>query len=339
MLSTDKSVALNAFTDRAFYSSHFMDATFWEPYVRQVCLEHRVGCERIFPAVPGSFPTFIVESGDLGSSIHFRVVAKFFGPLFDGVGSFRIERDVGRWLEAQYLPIPSPAILAEGQLNPDWSYLLFEHVPGVSIGQLRSRLIQDDLLAIAHQVGEFLNCLYALPLDSLATSSPLLQPTWDGYARFLHQQGLNCLANHQAWEDLPEHLLSQIESFLMPVEQLVDFSAPPHLIHADLTADHLLGSLVNGRWQTGAFIDWGDAMTGNLLYELVALHLDLFLANKHYLRNCLEAYRLPPFFQDDFPRKALNLVLLHQFPMPASIYQPHLDVHSLPELAERLFGI
>jgi hypothetical protein len=335
----DKSITLDAFTDRAFYSSHFMDPFFWEPYVRQVCLEQRVGCKRISPGVPGSFPTFIVDIGDLGSPSSSRVVAKFFGPLFDGAGSFRIERDVGRWLEVQSLPIPSPAILAEGQLNPDWSYLLFEYVDGVSIGQLRSRLLQHDLLAIARQVGEYLHCLYALPLDSLSTSSPLLNPTWDGYARFLNQQRLSCLAHHQVWEDLPEHLLPLIESFLLPVEQLVDFSAPSHLIHADLTADHLLGSLVNNCWQTRALIDWGDAMIGNLLYELVALHLDLFLADKHYLRTCLEAFQLPPFFQDDFPRKAFNLVLLHQFPMPASVYQPHLDVQSMPELAERLFGI
>jgi hypothetical protein len=100
-----------------------MDASIWEPYVRQVCLEHNIGCERISPGVPGSFPTFIVESGVHLSPASSRVVAKFFGPLFDGAGSFCIERDIGRWLELHSLLIPSPAILAEGQLDPDWSYL------------------------------------------------------------------------------------------------------------------------------------------------------------------------------------------------------------------------
>lgn len=335
----DGSITLGAFSDRVVYSSHFMDATFWEPYVRQVCLQHGFGCEHISPGVPGSFPTFIVKSGDPGSPSHARVVVKFFGPLFDGAGSFRVERDVGRWIERQSLPIPSPAILAEGQLEPGWSYLHLEHVPGVSIGQLRSRLSQEALLSVAHQLGEYLHTLHALSLDFLSSSSLQLQPTWDGYAGFLRQQRLNCLADHQAWMDLPGHLLPLLEGFLLPVEQLVDFSAPPHLVHADLTADHLLGSLLNGRWQTHALIDWGDAMVGNILYELVALHLDLFQADKRCLRTCLDAYQLPPFFQDDFPRKALNLVLLHQFPMPARVYQPHLDVRSMPELAERLFGL
>jgi hygromycin-B 7''-O-kinase len=209
----------------------------------------------------------------------------------------------------------------------------------VSIAQLRSQLLQDDLLSIAHQLGEYLHTLHTLSLDSLSSSSLLLQPTWDEYAGFLHQQQLNCLVNHRGWKDLPEHLLPQLEGFLLPVEQLIDFSAPPHLIHADLTADHLLGRLYDDCWQTLGLIDWGDAMIGNLLYELVALHLDLFMADVSLLHAFMDSYHLPLFFHDDFPRKALNLVLLHQFPMPARVYQPHLDVQTLPELAMRLFGL
>lgn len=79
-------------------------------------------------------------------------------------------------------------------------------------------------------------------------------------------------------------------------------------------------------------------MTGNLLYELVALHMDLFHTDKNLLRACLETYGLPPFFQRDFPRQALSMVLLHQFPMPAPVYAPYRHLKSLHELADGLFA-
>ncbi len=88
-----------------------------------------------------------------------------------------------------------------------------------------------------------------------------------------------------------------------------------------------------------AIIDWGDTRVGNILYELVALHLDLFRGDKHLLKLCLQAYELPIFYQLDFTRKALSMVLLHEFPMPAHVYAPYQDAHSLDELAEAVFGM
>jgi Ser/Thr protein kinase RdoA (MazF antagonist) len=317
-----------------------MDLTLWEAYVRQVCEEHGFGSKKVYPGVPGTFPTFIVELIPRDDHQPLRsVVVKFFGPLFDGEGSFRIERDMGLWLKKEPLPIPSPVILAEGRLDNHWQYLIFEHINGVSIGQVRDTLSKEDWASVACQMGEYIHQLHTRTAGLALEMPRSMLPCMDTYTSFLQRQRLNCLTNHKDWKDLPAHLLDQLEGFVLPVESLLDFSAPAYLIHADLTSDHLLGRLVNGRWQILAIIDWGDAMTGNLLYELVALHLDLFHTDKLLLRVCLDAYGLPSFYRHDFPRKALSLVLLHQFPMPAWVYAPYLDVQSLQELAERLFAV
>jgi hypothetical protein len=334
------SLSLNSLTDRASYTAHFMDVTLWTPYVRQACALHGFGCDKVYPGVAGTYPTFIAALTSKGlNQPPQSVVLKFFGPLFGGTVSFRIERDMGRWLEAQSLPIPSPGILAEGQLDQDWQYLIFEHVDGESIGQVRDTLSKDDWLMVASQLGEYMHCLHAQTIDYHNKLPLPIEPSLDRYASFLQQQRLSCHTNHQTWNDLPAHLLDQLEGFILPVEHLIDFSTPPYLIHADLTADHLLGRLARGRWKTLAIIDWGDAMTGNLLYELVALHLDIFHSDKPLLKLCLDAYKLPVFYRQDFPRKALSLVLLHQFPMPARVYAPYHNVGSLQELAECLFAI
>jgi hypothetical protein len=58
-----------------------------------------------------------------------------------------------------------------------------------------------------------------------------------------------CAANQCLWGGLPERLIEQIDGLILmaagPVRR-------PHLIHADLTGDHLLGRLDNGRWTTWA---------------------------------------------------------------------------------------
>jgi hypothetical protein len=72
---------------------------------------------------------------------------------------------------------------------------------------------------------------------------------------------------------------------------------------------------------------------------MVALYLDLLQGDKRLLKICLDHYGLSDIYRQDFPRKALCMVLLHQFPMPVGVYEPHQDATTLDELAERLFGV
>ena len=316
-----------------------MDVGWWGPFVRRVCRQHGFVCGEVSPCLPGTYPTFLVRLEEAG--LHQptgHIVVKFYGTLFNGDEAFHTEHGILNWLADQSLPIHSPGILAEGQLNQDWWYSVYEHIPGESISQVRAGLSPGDWRSVAGQLGEYLSKLHRLPPPRLSMAVDTIQPGWDGYASFLREQRLHCYTNHQEWGDLPQHLLDQIGAFVLPVEQLIDFTAPSHLIHADLTADHLLGRFVNGTWQSLAIIDWGDARTGNLLYELVALHLDMFGCDKALLKCFLDSYGLPEFLRVNFPQKTLSMVLLHQFPMPPRIYAPHQDATSLQELAERLFG-
>ncbi len=159
------------------------------------------------------------------------------------------------------------------------------------------------------------------------------------YVIYLQRQRERCLLNHLTWKDLPSPLFEQLESFILPVEQLVDFTFPLHLIHADLTADHLIGSLDEGRWRSYAIIDWGDAKAGTILQELVPLTLDMFRGDERLVRACLLAYDLPSFYRQDFPRKALSMVLLDQYPVPEFIFSIAPDTRSLDELAEAMFTV
>ncbi len=296
---------LSKLDDLEVYRRHFMDAPGWRPYVRGVCLRHRLlPCQTIRAGLPGTYPTFIVDE---------RWVIKFFGRQFDGETAFATEREAARLL-AKDGSFPAPRVLAQGWLLPGergwpWPYLIYEFVPGISIGEVYGWVSLADQLGLARELGKMARRLHALPLDD----SPLFRPSWEPYLGTLRLQARRCQENHRQWGLLPERLVDQIEAFLLPAERLLEPGAPPHLIHADLTRDHLLGRLEGGRWRTLGLIDFGDAMTGSLYYELIALHLDLFACDTRLLSAFLDAYGASEAAHPDFPRKAMCTTLLHSF--------------------------
>lgn len=313
------------------YVRLFTDVTLWQPYVLEVCRRHGLApCEPVRPTLPGTCPTFI--AGD-------RWVIKFFGRLFEGATALAAERECYRLLSGQ--PLPLPALVASGDLRRaaagwPWPYLIYEYVPGVSIGEVWAEVCFADRLALARQLGEATRRLHALPL----TGSPVFRPAPDAYAALLEAQRPGCRRRHEAWRALPDPLPAQIEDYLLPTEALIGWGAGPHLIHADLNADHVLGRFEGGRWQTLALIDWGDAMVGDLLYELAALHLGLFRGDRRLLRAYLDAYGLPAGARRSLPRAALSVALLHRFNVfEACAACPQVRrAASLEELAALLWG-
>ncbi len=315
------------------YRPGFVDLALWAPYAREVCRRHGLDpCQAVRPALPGSYPTFVV--GD-------RWVVKLFGRLFDGAASFAAEREANRLLAGSGLLMP--AVIAEGELRDaaegwPWPYLVFEYIAGVSIGEVWEQVSHRDRLALARQLGEVTRRLHEQP----PAGSSVFPASWERYAALLERQRAELQRSHSEWRALPEALQAQLEEYVLPPAELIDRHAAPHLIHADLTANHILGRLERGRWQTLAIIDWGDAMVGNLLYELAALHLDLFRCDPRLLRAFLEAYGLDAAARRELPRRAMSVALLHQFNVLTRLQRdrPDLDgATSLEALAEGLWSV
>jgi aminoglycoside phosphotransferase (APT) family kinase protein len=176
--------------------------------------------------------------------------------------------------------------------------------------------------------------LHSLPLEG----SAVFPNTHAAYRRFLAGQRAGLSERLRAWGSLPERLIVELEPYLPLLDELVDTRRPPHLIHADLTGDHLLGTVENDRWHTSALIDFGDARTGDLLYELSALHMDMFRGDRRLLSAFLDSYGLPVAARAGLPRRALATALLHQFDLFGGITEILNQSPSLEALAQRLFG-
>jgi hygromycin-B 7''-O-kinase len=295
------------------YRDHFMDADLWRPYVQAVYDRHFGGTDvPVRATLPGSFPTFIAGESQGQCRGACRVV-KFFGRLFEGGPSYETELQVGRLLAGEGA-IPAPALLAcgylfDGSAGWPWPYLVYDYLPGVSLGEVYDQVSPEDKIACARRLGAITRRLHQLPLPGV----PLFREGWDGYAALLKEQRRNCAARLGAGGALPPHLLAQVEAYLPAVESLVERRSTPHLIHADLTRDHLLGRLEGGRWTILGLIDYSDAMIGGLPYELVALHLDLFGGDKRLLRAYLDVYGLETAARQELAFNAMCATLLHRF--------------------------
>ena len=331
MIAREPLDRLDAFDD---YVSCFTDATLWQPYVQEVCSRHGQTTPRtIRVGIPGSFPTFIVDD---------KWVVKFFGRLFNGAESFEAELQASQLLEPM-LTIPTAALVAQGRLFPDgpgwhWPYLIFQFVHGVSIGEVRTQVDDTQWHMLARYLGKVTRRLHQLILKN----GPAFPPHWDPYLEFLEVQAAGCKQYHQEWKALPPNLIEQIDTFMVPPSELVDQTMTPHIIHADLTADHILGRLDADQWTSLAIIDFGDARVGNLWYELVALHLDLFRGDKRLLATFLDAYALDTQLGATLPLKAMTMTLL----FPFDVLRPLLDQYpaaralsSLDELAALLWDV
>ncbi len=320
---------LDLLDDLDHYRELFTDATFWTPYVKEVCRRHALTPDFLVrTGVPGTCPTFITGE---------RWVIKFFGQLFEGEKAFEVEKEAGR-LVALDPGIRATAAVIQGELGGEsawhWPYLVYPFLPGKSIGEQAQQVADEDWLRIAREVGEIARRLHALPLRG----SPVFPDTHAAYWQFLRRQRAVCVDNHREWGSLPPRLIEQIEGFLPPLEALVDRGRPAHLIHADMTEDHLLGNIVDGRWQTLGLIDFGDAMTGDLLYELGALQMSLFHRDRRLLYAFLNSYGLDLGKREGLARKAMATALLHQFDLFTGLPEEMLRVETLEVLAERIWG-
>ncbi len=314
------------------YSSLFTRVDYWRPYVEQVCARHTIAVHGLRAGLAGTNPVFVVDDGADG------VVIKFFETrFFAGARSFAHERAIYA-LIAHERSLPAPALIAADTLfaDGDWPYLIISRIPGASLGEVSAQVSRADYLRLASWLGTFLRRFHALPLGQ----SSLLPQTEREFADFIIKQRVDCVARHRGWGVLPEHLLAELPDYLPPAEWLFEAAAAWCLIHCDLNHDHLLGEFVAGHWQPRGVIDFGDARVGDRHYELVALHLGLFRADRGLLRSFLAAYGLDAARDHHFVQRAMSYTLLHEFNVLEQIAPEMVaTAPSLAALAEQLWQL
>jgi hygromycin-B 7''-O-kinase len=311
------------------YAKHLPDVTLWEPLAR-AALElvglSQPGRLRL-PRGLGTYPLLVSEAG---------MVVNLFGEHFCGPESYAAELDAYRIL--QHAEMRVARLLAHGELFPSadnwpWPFLVISRVPGRALAECAS-LESEARHRIASDCGRWLSRLHALPLVGAGP----LQPDWRPFMKLLERRRRDAPADHGRWGDLPRHLVDQLDAWLPSPTAVVNSDVSPRLLHADLHDQHLFVDPCSSKLE--AAIDFTDALAGDPRYDLVALHMGSFRANKRLLRGCLDACGWSAA-GDGWAREMLVLTLLHDFNM---FDDPRLkarleQVATLDVLAEELWGL
>lgn len=278
----------------------FTDAATWRPVVdrlwaREPALAAQTGVrapEEVVAGYPGTCAVFIVNNA---------VVVKFYPPMV--ATDWARERAVYRLLEDRLAE--APQLLAAGIFRDrlDWPYLVTTFRPGVAWREVGATVPAAQRLAIGRTVGERLRLVHETPLAHVD-----VWPRRDQWRSFVHERLVAAPAALRLRLPLPESLLAATERLLRRTDW---FAAPPRLLHADLTEDHVLVNRERESWCITGLIDWGDAEVGDPVYEWVALYFGFCRCDGALFRDVLRGYN--PGMPLPSPEQLLAFTLLHRF--------------------------
>lgn len=257
----------------------FGDAALWPPVVRRIwagdaALQQATGITtptHIAAGYPGTCAVLIVDG---------TAVIKIFPPPL--ANDFARERAVYR-LPGLALPF-APELLADGVWRDrvEWPYLVFAYLPGAAWRDARPGVPPDAAAAIMADLGRAIRAVHDAPLA--AAGSWPARAAWEP---FLNRRLAQLPQELRLQTVLPDGVIAEVEALLAGMNW---HDAPPRLLHADLTEDHLLVHQSKGQWHISGLIDWADAEVGDPYYEWIALWFGLCRCRGELWQAFVEGY-------------------------------------------------
>jgi hygromycin-B 7''-O-kinase len=150
----------------------------------------------------------------------------------------------------------APELLGRGR-SGTWPWVLITRLPGATLASSRAGLTRANLATIARDLGAWLNELHRPP----HTSATALAGSW---SRLVDAKD-DAITRQASW-GVPRALCEDMRALL----QRVDLAcAAPTLLHSDLHDDNVLVERRESGLIATGVIDFGDAMEGDPLFDLV----------------------------------------------------------------------
>lgn len=229
-------------------------------------------------------------------------VIKIFPPFHQN--QFESERLVLKHLDGK-LSIKTPTLEYEGELL-GWPYLIMSKLEGTNLETLWEGMPQNNKAVILRELGQLIREVHALPIEGLEA----IDCHWP---QFLEKQITNCVEQHQT-KGLSAILLEQIPTYLESIKEILPTFKKPVILTGEYTPMNFLVNQVDDVWHICGLIDFGDAMLGLPLYDLLGPGAFLIQGDKQLLRTFLIAYGyLPHELTNKLSYQLTALMLLHQY--------------------------
>ena len=308
--------------DSEAYWSVFGDEAVWLSAAAEVCRR-----EGLDPGGPGRkarlshYPVVMLPSG---------LVVKFFGPVEGGERAWASERR-GLELLARDPELPIPKIVADADLDEEWSYIVMTTLSGSLLREAAKSMATGGFVAVGRWLGRFVARLRSLdlsPEERAAGRDAYLPQT-----RWRHANVVRLLSDRDI---LTPELREQIPAWLPPVDDLIGDPAAAVPVHGELNAHHVLGRANGDGFEPTGIIDFNTFRIGETAQEIgMVWQGALGLDRPSFIAFLVEAGidRHAP----DFPTRTLASVMMQTPPTLRHIADLE-AVSGLDELAARAFG-
>lgn len=256
------------------WSRAFTNPRLWAGPVRRIIGFHRLPAGRLGRTFPGTCAVFQVIPAPPAAPY----LIKIFPP------QCRLDARTEAYCLRRFsrIKIPSPPLLASGQLRAGWPYLVLGLLPGKPVREL-PRINR----AVFRKVGKIVRRIHD-------NRPPAPGIAWESWASFYSRRRI---------ELEKDPFLSRFAGVFLPLLE----NTRTALLHADITEDHIL--VAKGR--ISGLIDFGDARLGPREYEWPALWFGACGRNPALFSSFIRGYGRP--LAPDWRSRAMSATLLHKF--------------------------
>lgn len=281
----------NHFTPAEFDTGYRLQSEQWSSVIIETALLHGVSGKHVKPFSDGS---------NLIAALDDQYLVKIFPPFHRY--QWESEHRVMKRLEGE-LSFPIPKILAMGERDDHWPYIIMTLLPGVALESVWRDLSHGEKKSILEWIGRSMAEVHSVPVRELQD----LDPPWP---EFIDRQRKGFLDRHKRHR-MPEWFLSETPLFIRDLESFFRDSFEPVILTGEYTPFNLLAERVAGSWRISGMIDFGDAMIGRREYDFLGPSLFLAEGNPELVRSLFQGYGLP--LTPELAQRLMGLQILHRY--------------------------
>ena len=277
-----------------FIKNYRLQPQLWLQAIRETCLLHAISAEHLIPFPDGS---------NLIAACDNKYVVKIFPPFHRH--QWESEYRVLEHLHEK-VTIPIPGLIAHGERDDQWTYLIITLLPGVTLESIWVTCSTEEKKHLLECIGKMMKEVHAVAIGDLVT----LQPAWN---EFLNHQLKNFAQRHRRL-GMPDWFL---EGSVTYVQEAISLLPDPHqlvILTGEYTPFNLLVTGAPGQWSISGMIDFGDAMIGYHEYDLLGPLMFLAAGNSALIQSLFKGYGYEGHGTDpDSRRRLLLLQILHRY--------------------------
>jgi len=278
----------------------YFDKTFrlqpelWKHAVMELCTQHHLPHHDFHAFTDGT--NLIASVADL-------YIVKIFPPFLrhQWDSEYRVLKHLNNKLH-----IPVPELLAYGETENKWVYVILSKLYGVTMESVWSEINVEEKKRLLSQMGQIMKQVHSLPVDDLHN----LPPQWN---TFFDEQIQKCKERHVRL-NAPSWLTNEIENYVKQNIHLIPTQFTSVILTGEYTPFNILVQKSQDHWNISAMIDFGDAMIGFNEYDLLGPSVFSCEGNIELVAALFEGYGIPySNVNSEFKTRLMLLMLVHRY--------------------------